>query len=45
MHFKLQISKRAVENNIAKLKARGILSRIGADKNGHWQINRLAGSK
>jgi fido (protein-threonine AMPylation protein) len=45
MAGKLQISKRAVEINIAKLKARGILTRIGADKNGHWQINKSAGLK
>jgi Fic family protein len=34
----LKISKTAVENNIAKLKAIGFITRIGADKNGHWQI-------
>lgn len=32
---KLQISKRAVEINMAKLKACGILTRNGGDKNGH----------
>ena len=45
MAVKLQISKRAVEINIAKLKACGILIRNGADKNGHWQINKPVGSK
>jgi fido (protein-threonine AMPylation protein)/biotin operon repressor len=33
------ISRRTVENNVKKLKALGILTRIGADKNGRWQIN------
>ncbi|KAA6303193.1 MAG: hypothetical protein EZS26_000796 [Candidatus Ordinivivax streblomastigis] len=35
----LNISDRAVKNNINKLKNAGILSREGADKNGHWKIN------
>jgi predicted HTH transcriptional regulator len=34
----LNISDRAVKNNINKLKNAGILSREGADKNGYWKI-------
>lgn len=34
----LNLSTRAVEKNIAKLKIEGILERIGADKGGHWKI-------
>ncbi|GAB6012437.1 Fic family protein [Viscerimonas tarda] len=36
---RLNISDRAVKNNINKLKNAGILSREGADKNGYWKIN------
>jgi len=32
------ISQRKVEENIAKLKARGRLRRIGPDKGGHWEV-------
>jgi len=35
---KINISKTAVENNIAKLKELGILQRVGARKNGYWKI-------
>ena len=34
----LKISSRTVERNINILKEKGILERIGADKNGYWQI-------
>ena len=34
----LGISTTAVENNIAKLKAKKILKRVGPDKGGHWEI-------
>ncbi|MDR0368905.1 MAG: putative DNA binding domain-containing protein, partial [Bacteroidales bacterium] len=34
-----KISTRAVEKTLAKLKALGILERIGADKGGYWKIN------
>ena len=34
----LKISDRAVEKNIAKLKSKGILKRVGPDKGGHWEI-------
>jgi ATP-dependent DNA helicase RecG len=33
------ISTTAVENNIAKLKKKGILERIGSDRGGHWKIS------
>jgi fido (protein-threonine AMPylation protein)/biotin operon repressor len=36
---RLQVSTRAIEKNIAKLKSDGILQRIGADKGGYWKIN------
>lgn len=34
----LNRSKRAVEMQIKKLREQGIIRRIGADKNGHWEI-------
>ena len=34
----LGISTTAVENNLAKLKAKKILKRIGSAKGGHWEI-------
>ncbi len=34
----LDISTRAVEKNIAKLKGLGILARQGGDKGGRWLI-------
>jgi fido (protein-threonine AMPylation protein) len=36
---KLNISDRAVKNNINKLKIAGIISRVGSDKTGNWKIN------
>jgi fido (protein-threonine AMPylation protein) len=35
----LHISDRAVKNNINKLRAAGIISRVGSDKTGYWKIN------
>lgn len=35
---KIGISMRAVDKQIAKLKASGRLQRIGADKGGHWEV-------
>lgn len=32
------ISPRKIEQNIAKLKALGVLKRVGSDKGGHWDI-------
>ena len=34
----LDISTTAVENNLAKLKVKNTLKRIGPDKGGHWEI-------
>ncbi|MDR0831076.1 MAG: Fic family protein [Prevotellaceae bacterium] len=34
----LNISDRAVKNNLNKLKNANIISRVGSDKTGHWQI-------
>ncbi len=33
----LKISPRTVDKNIAKLKSKGLLKRIGGDKGGHWK--------
>ncbi len=35
----LSISETAIENNIKKLHEKEILSRMGSDKTGHWEIN------
>lgn len=35
---KLDISEKTVKRNIAKLKEKGIIKRIGADKNGYWKV-------
>jgi ATP-dependent DNA helicase RecG len=35
---KVGISTTAVDKNIAKLKEKGLLNRIGPDKGGHWEI-------
>jgi ATP-dependent DNA helicase RecG len=32
------ISARKVEQNIAKLKVKGILRRVGPAKGGHWEV-------
>ena len=32
------ITPNAVEKQIAKLKAKGVLKRIGPDKGGYWQV-------
>jgi len=32
------ISKRKTEDNLSKLKAKGIIERIGPDKGGYWQL-------
>ena len=34
----LGISRRAVEKQIAALKTRGLLKRVGPDKGGHWEV-------
>ena len=35
---KLNRSKRAVEMQVKKLREQGIIKRVGADKNGHWEL-------
>lgn len=35
---KIGVSSRAVEKQMAHLKAQGILRRVGPDKGGHWEI-------
>jgi len=35
----LEISSAVVENNITKLKLRGLLKRIGPDKGGYWEAS------
>jgi Fic family protein len=39
MAQKLLKPVRTIENNIRQLKEKGIISRIGSDKTGYWQIN------
>ena len=34
------ISKRKIEENLSKLKAKGLIERIGPDKGGYWKVNR-----
>ncbi|MEI6696958.1 MAG: winged helix-turn-helix transcriptional regulator [Bacteroidota bacterium] len=34
----VKISKRKIEENIAKLKQKGIIQRIGPDKGGYWKV-------
>ena len=36
---KLSITTRGVEKIIAKLKSQGLITRIGPDKGGRWQVN------
>ena len=35
------ISTRKIQANIAKLKSRGLLERVGADKGGYWKIKEV----
>ena len=35
---RLRISTTAVEKNLAKLKEKDLLRRIGPDKGGHWEV-------
>ncbi|HLD44681.1 MAG TPA: HTH domain-containing protein [bacterium] len=34
----LEVSTRAIEKQIAKLKESGQITRIGPDKGGHWKV-------
>ena len=36
---RMGISTTAIENNITKLKEKGILQRIGPDKSGYWEVD------
>lgn len=38
------ISTRKIETNLQKLKAKGLLERVGARKNGYWAIKKAHGS-
>jgi len=38
MADKMQLSTRAVEKQIAKLKSKGVVHRVGSDKDGYWEI-------
>jgi len=38
MAKKLSISDTAIENNVKKLKEKGIITRVGSDKTGSWKI-------
>jgi len=35
----LGITTQAVEKHLSKLKAEGLITRVGADKGGHWEVN------
>ena len=35
---RIGITPKTVEKHIAKMKAEGILKRVGPDKGGHWQV-------
>jgi len=34
----LRLTTRAVEKNVARLQAKGVVKRIGPDKGGHWEV-------
>ena len=34
----LRLTTRAVEKNVARLQAEGIVKRVGPDKGGHWEV-------
>jgi len=34
----VKISERKIRENISKLKAKGLLERIGPDKGGYWNV-------
>ena len=38
---KAALSRRGIEWNLSQMKQKGILIRVGADKGGYWQINRM----
>lgn len=40
---RLEITKRAVEKIIKRLRENGVIGRIGSNKSGYWEINRIDG--
>lgn len=36
----IKISTTAIEKNLAKLKNKGVIKRVGPDKGGYWEIIR-----
>ena len=36
---KVGIATKNIENNIAKLKQKGLLKRIGSDRGGYWEVS------
>jgi len=45
MARQIGISSTAVDKNIATLKKKNIIRRVGSDKGGHWEIVKTAGDK
>lgn len=41
---RLEITKRAVEKIIKRLRENGVIGRIGGNKSGYWKINRIDGN-
>jgi predicted HTH transcriptional regulator len=37
----LRLTTRAIEKNVARLQAKGVVKRIGPDKGGHWKVLNL----
>ena len=37
---KLSLTRETINRNMKKLKDQGIIKRVGADKNGHWEVLR-----
>ena len=42
---RLGISRRAITKQIAALKSKGLVKRVGPDKGGHWEVNESKGKK
>ena len=38
LSVKVDIAEKNIENNLAKLKEKGLIKRIGPDKGGHWEV-------
>ena len=37
----LKVNHKTIKREISKLKAKGLIERIGPDKGGYWKINSL----